>query len=283
MKSFFLNLMFASLCQIGFAQNKPSVEWADVPAGTFTMGSPAIEVDSINNAIQHEVTLSAFKISKHEVTVAQFKAFVDATKYVTDAEKGALGVEGSVILMGKKSEFKAGVDWRCDVNGHPRPESEYNHPVLHVSWNDAVAFAQWMGCRLPTEAEWEYVSRAGSITPFNTGENITTAQANYDGNYPYKNYPKGVYRNNTMPVGSFASNAWGVYDMHGNVFEWCSDWFGDYSTSAQRNPIGARTGSFRVSRGGGWNSNAQYCRSAFRSSFNPAFRCNNVGFRLVSL
>lgn len=283
MKRFFLILIFASFWQLGKAQNKPSIEWAEIPAGTFTMGSPASEVDSINNAIQHEVTLSAFKMSKHEVTVAQFKAFVDATKYVTDAEKGALGVEGSVILMGKKSEFKAGVNWKCDVNGNPRPESEYHHPVLHVSWNDAVAFAQWMGCRLPTEAEWEYASRAGSTTPFNTGENITTAQANYNGNYPYKNYPKGAYRNNTTPVGSFESNAWGLYDMHGNVFEWCSDWFGDYSTYAQSHPKGPRKGSFRVSRGGGWNSNAQYCRSAFRSSFNPSFRCNNVGFRLVSL
>lgn len=282
MKRFFLILIFAGFWLFTKSQTKPTIEWAEIPAGTFIMGSPKGEADSITNAIQHQVSLSAFKMSKHEITIAQFKAFVDATGYITDAEKGALGIEGSVISTGGESGFKAGVNWRCDVNGKPRPISEYNHPVIHVSWNDAVSFANWMGCRLPTEAEWEYACRAGTTTPFNTGSNLTTAQANYNGHYPYQKNPKGVYREKTMPVGSFAANTWGLYDMHGNVFEWCSDWFGDYSTSAQTDPKGSNDGPFRVSRGGSWLIEAQYCRSAFRSNFNPAFRCNSVGFRLVS-
>lgn len=258
------------------------IEWADIPAGTFIMGSPTSEVDRSDDETQHKVTLSAFKMSKHEVTIAQFKAFVDATGYVTDADKGTGGVDGSAIWTGSEFEFKAGVNWKCDVNGNPRPDSEYNHPVIHVSWNDATAFAQWMGCRLPTEAEWEYACRAGTTTPFNTGSNLTTAQANYDGNYPYNNNAKGEYREKTMPVGSFAANAYGLFDMHGNVWEWCSDWYGAYSTSAQTNPKGASSGSDRVLRGGGWYNFAIYCRAAFRGYITPDSRNGNLGFRLVS-
>ncbi len=255
---------------------KPAIEWASIPAGTFTMGNPTSEADET----QHQVTLSAFIMSKQEITVAQYKAFVDATGYVTDADKGT-GIDGSVIWTGSKFDFKAGVNWKCDVNGKPRPVSD-NNPVIHVSWDDAVAFAEWMGCRLPTEAEWEYAARAGTTTPFNTGSNLTTSQANYNGNYPFKNNAKGIYREKTLPAGSFAPNAWGLYDMHGNVWEWCSDWYGDYSTGAQTNPKGPSTGSFRVFRGGSWICNASKCRSAYRGSTNQGYRYHDIGFRLVS-
>lgn len=261
---------------------KPAIEWASIPAGTFTMGSPASEVGRNANETQHVVTLSAFKMSKYEVTVVQFKAFVDASGYVTDADKGAGGVRGSAIWTGIKFEFKEGVNWKCDVKGNPRPSTEYNHPVIHVSWNDAVAFAEWMGCRLPTEAEWEYACRAGTETPFNTGNNLTTTQANYDGNYPYNNNAKGDYREKTMPAGSFSPNAWGLYDMHGNVWEWCSDWYGEYSTGTQTDPKGPASGSFRVYRGGSWYYYALFCRSASRYIYYPDFRNYYVGFRLVS-
>jgi sulfatase modifying factor 1 len=271
---------------------KPAIEWADIPAGTFTMGSLTDEVSRLyGDETQHQVTLSAFKMSKYEVTVGQFKAFVDATGYVTDADKGTGGVDGSAIWTGSEFEFKAGVNWKCDVKGNPKPVSEYNHPVINVSWNDAVAFAGWMGCRLPTEAEWEYACRAGTTTLFNTGSNLTTAQANYDGDYPNNNNAKGIYRGNTMPVGSFAPNAWGLYDMHGNVFEWCadhSDWddannviVTDTYINGINNPL-CKTGSGRVLRGGGWGSKVRGCRAAIRSSSIPAGRSHGIGFRLVS-
>jgi sulfatase modifying factor 1 len=262
--------------------DKPAIEWVSIPAGTFTMGSPSNEGDRSADETQHQVTLSAFKMSKYEVTVGQFKAFVDASGYKTDADKGTGGTRGSQIWTGKKFEFVDGVNWKCDVKGNPKPVAEYNHPVIHVSWNDAVAFANWMGCRLPTEAEWEYAARAGATTPFSTGNNLPTSQANYDGNYPYNNNARGEYREKTMPVGSFASNVNGLYDMHGNVWEWCSDWYGDYQTAAQTNPTGPATGSYRVRRGGCWYYHANYCRSAYRGNFYPVSRICNMGFRLVS-
>lgn len=274
---------FISLGLFATAQTKPAIEWACIPAGTFSMGSPASEVSRGSDEIQHQVTLSAFKMSKHEITVAQFKAFVNATGYITDADKGTGGVgSGSSIWTGTKFELKAGVNWKCDVNGKVRPAAEYNHPVIHISWNDAVAFAEWMGCRLPTEAEWEYACRAGTTTPFNTGNNLTTEQANYNGNYPYNNNAKGEYREKTMPVASFSPNAWGLYDMHGNVWEWCSDWYGDYSTGAQTDPTGPASGLLHVDRGGSWDGGARLCRAAFRCSGYPGDRFNFRGFRLVS-
>ena len=228
---------------------KPTIAWVSIPAGTFTMGSPTSEVDRSSDETQHQVTLSAFKMSKYEVTFEQYDLF-------------------------------------CDATGRSKPSDEGwgrgNRPVINVSWDDASAFAEWMGCRLPTEAEWEYAARAGTTTPFSTGNNLTTTQANYEGNYPYNNNAKGEYRQKTMPVGSFAANAYGLFDMHGNVWEWCSDWYGDYSTSAQTNPKGASSGSFRVLRGGCWYEYARFCRAAYRCNVTPDDRVNGFGFRLVS-
>ena len=228
---------------------KPTIAWVSIPAGTFTMGSPTSEVDRSSDETQHQVTLSAFKMSKYEVTFEQYDLFCDATGRSKPSDGG----------------------W-----------GRGNRPVINVSWDDASAFAEWMGCRLPTEAEWEYAARAGTTTPFSTGNNLTTTQANYEGNYPYNNNAKGEYRQKTMPVGSFAANAYGLFDMHGNVCEWCSDWYGDYSTSAQTNPKGASSGSGRVFRGGCWFIIARSCRSANRFSLTPDSRGYDLGFRLVS-
>lgn len=229
--------------------NKPIIEWVSIPAGSYTMGSPASEKDRDSDETQHHVTLSAYKMSKYEVTFEQYDFFCDATGRIKPSDEG----------------------W-----------GRGKRPVINVSWDDAKAFADWMGCRLPTEAEWEYAARAGTTTPFNTGNCLSTAQANYNGDYPYSGCNKGLYREKTMPVGSFVPNEWGLHDMHGNVWEWCSDWYGDYFTSSQTNPNGPATGTVRVFRGGGWINYAYYCRSAYRFYGTPDFRYYNVGFRLVS-
>jgi sulfatase modifying factor 1 len=225
------------------------VEFVNIPAGTFTMGSPSSEVDRSSDELPHQVTLSAFKMSKNEITFAQYDAFCDAT--------------------GRTKPYDSG--W-----------GRGNRPVINVTWYDAKAFADWMGCRLPTDAEWEYACRAGTTTPFNTGNNLTTYQANYDGNYPYNGNATGTYLRKTQPVGSYPSNAWGLNDMHGNVWEWCSDWFGDYGTGSQTNPTGPSSGSFRVIRGGSWNDGARLCRSSNRDSGSPTAGKRDIGFRLVA-
>jgi formylglycine-generating enzyme required for sulfatase activity len=229
---------------------RPRMEWVAIPAGTFMMGSPGsvTNVAEDEGRPQHQVTLSGFKMSKYEVTFAQYDAFCEATGRSKPSDEG--GGRG-------------------------------NHPVINVNWNDATEFAQWMGCRLPTEAEWEYACRAGTSTPFNTGGCLPTAQANYNGNYFIEYCNKGSYLGRTQPVGSYAPNAWGLYDMHGNVWEWCSDWIGWYFSSAQTNPSGPVWGSHRVLRGGSWYNNDWRCRSSYRFSNQPSTLNDVIGFRLV--
>ncbi len=252
-------LLVAAVIFFSGALPAKATEFVPIRGGTFTMGSPEGEVDRSSNETQHQVKVSDFYIAEYEVTVAEFRKFVAATGYPWD--------EGS--------------------------QGEANDPVVNVSWNDAVAYCKALSAktgkryRLPTEAEWEYACRAGRRTPFNTGENLTTNQANYDGNYPYNNNPKGVYRQKTVPVNSFAPNAWGLYNMHGNVWEWCSDWYdGTYYDECKAqgvvtNPTGPSTRSYRVLRGGSWFTDARSCRSAFRYGATPGNRYSYVGFRLV--
>ncbi len=212
------------------AQTKPDIEWVDIPAGTFTMGSPLNESSRRQDEAQYQVKLSEFKISKYEITVKQFKEFVDATGYVTDAELKN-GYDGSVVWSGKYIPV-AGVNWKCDTRGNLRQTAEYNHPVLFVSWADATAFAEWMNCRLPTEAEWEYVCRAGTKTPFCTGDFLTYYEKYFDVKMSFNTDTGAKYFGFTLPVGTMPPNQWGVCDMHGNVSEWCRDWYGNYPTSA---------------------------------------------------
>ena len=136
--------------------------------------------------------------------------------------------------------------------------------------------------RLPTEAEWEYAARAGTTTPFAFGNCLSTNDANYKGTYPLTGCSKGQSRKTTISVGSLRKNVWGLYDMHGNVYEWCQDWYGKYPTGSVTNPTGPATGSLRVIRGGSWNDEARYCRSAFRLSDGPDFASSNLGFRLCA-
>ncbi len=223
-----------------------------ITGGTFQMGSPAKEAERMDDETQHPVRVSDFLMSRYPVTNWLYE------------------------------EFDPGHRPRRD--GHSDQDQQ---PVIYVNWYEAVMFCRWLGCRLPTEAEWEFACRAGTTTPFNTGENLTTDQANYDGNYPYKNNRKGKYLEKTTPVGQYSPNARGFYDMHGNVREWCRDWYGEKyydecnGQGIVENPQGPATGSYRVLRGGSWNSIAQYCRSALRSYVGPDSRNGLLGFRLV--
>ena len=244
-----ITVLIIFFISITVSAQKPIIEWVDIPAGTFTMGSPKSELEREKNETQHQVTLGGFKMSKYEITYEQYDSF-------------------------------------CEATGRTKPEDQgwgrENRPVVKVSWFDAKAFADWMGCRLPTEAEWEYACRAGTTTPFFSGTNLTTEQANYNGNYPYYKNAKGKYYERTMKRGSFDPNAWGLFDMCGNAFEWCSDWLGDYPVEAQTNPQGPLTGTVRVLRGGSWYSYAVYCRSASRDSRDPNVHYDDFGFRIVS-
>ncbi|HQL70329.1 MAG TPA: SUMF1/EgtB/PvdO family nonheme iron enzyme, partial [Bacteroidales bacterium] len=230
------------------------IEMVLIKGGTFTLGSPADEADRGSNEAQHQITLNDFFIGKYEVTFEQYDSFCAAT--------------------GRKKSNDQG--W-----------GRGKRPVINVTWNDAAAYCQWLSeqtgknYRLPTEAEWEYCCRSGTLTPFNTGNCLSASQANYDGNYPYGSCSEGEYRQKTLPVGSFSTNAFGLYDMHGNVWEWCSDWYSDYSTDAQTNPKGAESGSYRVCRGGSWLDYARICRSAGRGHNGQSFSADNLGFRLV--
>jgi len=262
-------------------------EFVKIKGGTFSMGSPEDEINRSTDEIQHDVKINDFYMAKHTVTLGQFEIFMLESSYRTDADKDG----GSYLWNGKEWKKKSGVNWRCDAKGEVQKDKR--HPVIHASWNDACEYGKWLSqkyhatFRLPTEAEWEYACRAGTGTPFNTGENLTTDQANYDGNYPYKNFPKGQYLQKTTPVGSHPPNAWGLYDMHGNVWEWCGDWYDEkyYAACNQQgivtNPTGPGTGSYRVIRGGSWLSEAQYCRAASRNSHRPGNRDVSIGFRLV--
>ena len=169
-----------------------------------------------------------------------------------------------------------------------RFQDNANNPVENVSWDDVQAFIQRLNqsqpgllARLPSEAEWEYACRAGTSTPFAFGDNIATEQVNYNGDYPYAAAAKGENRKKTLPVKSLPANPWGLYEMHGNVWEWCADWYGDYEHTAAIDPAGPREGSGRVLRGGSWGNFARSTRSAYRDWYLPVARNGRNGFRLA--
>ncbi|MCL2179559.1 MAG: SUMF1/EgtB/PvdO family nonheme iron enzyme [Treponema sp.] len=257
-----------------------------IQGGTFTMGSPANEPGYISTETQRQVTVSSFSMGVNPVTVGEFRRFVNASRYQTEAERSG----GGHVWTGSQWETRADANWR-----NPYFTQADNHPVVLVTWNEAVQYCNWLsaqegltpaynisgtnvtwnrsanGYRLPTEAEWEYACRAGTTTAYNTGASITTNQANYD---------RTSY--STTPVGNYAANRYGLHDMHGNVWEWCWDWYGDYPAGAQNDPTGASSGWGRVLRGGSWNLSAAYIRSASRNlSTSPTDRGIDSGFRVV--
>ena len=263
----------------GSSVNGPlNIETALIPAGTFTMGSPITEgIDEL----QHQVTLSAFRMSKYETSNAQFAAFLNA-KSIGSNGLYALGAYPSELLIFDCGPFNGlfytGSQWQAAAGIE-------NHPVVCVTWYGATEFATYAGGQLPTEAEWEYACRGNTTTAFSTGACLNNTQANYYWDPPLPGcsdtittFPLGQ----TQAINSYSPNAFGLHNMHGNVLEWCADWLGTYSTTAQTNPTGASTGSSRVVRGGSWYYDARYCRSAYRSGYNPGgINGDYIGFRLA--
>ena len=248
-----------------------------IGGGTFQMGSPESENWRIDDETQHQVSVGPFYMDPYETTQKEY-----------------------LRLMGENPSTFTGDDL----------------PVENISWLDAIRYANaksteggltpvytiteggvtWdlsaNGYRLPTEAEWEYACRAGTSTPFNTEKSLSAAEANFYGHYPYEieeNYfnnsvleaKPGEYRQTTIAVGNFEPNAWGLYDMHGNVNEWCWDYYGAYDVNAADDPTGPSSGTRHVYRGGGWNDFAKNMRSAYRAAGQEDMHSYNLGLRLA--
>lgn len=232
-----------------------------IPAGTFGMGSPASEKEGLD---------------------AMMKAYSDETQHQVTLTQG--------FWMGKFEVTQE--QWTQIMGSNP---SRYTHatglPVERVNWIECQDFVRKLnllipggGFSLPSEAQWEYACRAGTKEPFSFGETISTDQANYDGTKIYGGGQQGVLRGKTVPVGSFPANAWGLHDMHGNVYEWCVDWYDKCSAMPVIDPQGPTVGESRVLRGGSYSAPPAFCRSAWRMTGPPPdYRDSGIGFRIIRL
>lgn len=268
-----------------------------IPAGKFMMGSPASERDREADETQHAVTISRpFYLGKMLVTVDQFSVFAQDTGYKTDAERTG-STTGFRIRDGKFEFVRGGATWQ-----QPSFQQAGNHPVVHVSWNDAQAFCAWLSKKtgttvvLPTEAQWEYAARAGTTTAYPWGDNPEDGQGWINGadqtlkaqltNPPpemeFFGWHDGFVF--TSPVGSFRANAFGVYDMTGNVWQWINDLYEPYRAESAIDPAGAASGTRRILRGGSWMFHARYSRLAgYRNYQVPETSTGRDGFRIAVL
>lgn len=238
-----------------------------IPAGSFSMGC-LFSGGRSDETPMHEVELNPFYMDVNEVTVGQFRGFVAESGYDYDFD----------------------IAWHKTLGTVAKYSPTEKHPMIYVDWRDAVAYSKWAGKRLPTEAEWEYAARGGLV-----GKRPDGTEASYGREYSWgdeidgteANYDKKLGR--TSVVGSYKANGYGLYDMAGNVWEWCSDWYGNdyyskrwHANSTAKNPRGPATGSGRVFRGGSWSSTAFSLRVARRGYHSPYHRSDDLGFRCVS-
>lgn len=234
--------------------NSIGMEFKRIPVGNFIMGSPVGEKDrNPDEGVRLVEIRNPFYLGIYEVTQAQ---------------------------------------WRAVMGNNPSCFTGDDRPVEQVSWNDVSAFIDKLNARektdkyrLPTEAEWEYACRSRTAGPFSFGNCLSTTEANYNGNYPYSGCMKGEYWGKTLPVGSLRANAFGLYDMHGNVLEWCQDrydksYYHSNPSHSFRNPT---TGVKRMIRGGGWYLPAYLCRSAHRDIYGQEYGCDAIGFRMLRI
>ena len=280
MKKQILSLLTGAFMIISAAaQKNPPADFVQIQGGAFQMGSPESEDWRSNDETFHRVTVAPFYLAKHEVTQ---KAYREVTgKNPSTFSGDDLPVESVTWL--EAVEFCNALSLR---EGRT-PAYTVSGGGAQVAWNRGAN-----GYRLPTEAEWECAARAGTTTPFYSRKTPGADDVNFYGHYPYQieqNYfndsvletRPGVYRARTLAVGSFAPNPNGLYDIYGNVGEWCFDYYADYGTAAQTNPTGAASGTRRVYRGGGWNDFGKNLRSAYRAAMPQANSSHSVGIRLA--
>ena len=270
-------------------------EMVVVPAGSFTMGSSSQEQALASSAgmqanwtawespesPQHQVQMPSFAAGRYAVTKGEFAVFVRSGGYRTEAEQG----DGCYMRTWEGWKKDAAYNWR-KVGFAQRDD----HPVVCVSWNDTQAYIQWLNrtsgksYRLLSEAEREYAARGGTQTAFWWGDSVTTSQANYNGNWSYNGSPKGQYRQATVPVNSFSANPFGLYNVHGNVWEWTQDCLHANYTGAPTDGTAWTAGctaNNRVLRGGSWFGNPESLRSGSRLWNDPFIRSIYNGFRLA--
>jgi sulfatase modifying factor 1 len=279
-----------------------------VEGGEFLMGTETSEgFPADGEGPIRPVKLNAFHISPYSVTNHEFKAFVEATGYVTEAEhfgwSYVFHLLASEEVKSKVNQVPQGVPWWLPVQGalwnkpegpDSNIEARMNHPMIHVSWHDAEAYCKWSGTRLPSEAEWEYAARGGLIQKtYPWGDMLKPDKEHrcniWQGKFPTVNHASDGYVS-TAPVGTYEPNGYGLYNMSGNVWEWwewCSDWFTPHyhRETSQKNPVYTKPTGKRSMRGGSFLCHLSYCnryRVAARSSNTPDSSTSNCGFRVVS-
>ena len=271
-------------------EEPPALTLLWIPPGRFWMGSPATEVNqSEAEGPQHLVQLQGFFMGQTPITQAQWREVA--------LWQALAGERWGRELKPNPSGFQS-AEGKGEARLLAGETSTDNRPVERVSWHDAMEFCSRLSQRtgrhytLPSEAQWEYACRAGTSTPFHFGETITTEIANYDGTYTYANGPKGEDRQQTTPVGMFPANAWGLQDMHGNVWEWCLDnWHGSYEGAPVDGSAWLKEPGMndqkdeirRLLRGGSWSNLPGFCCSACRNHVRPGGANDDVGFRVVCL
>ena len=239
-----------------------------VPGGTFTMGNNSGREEE---KPEHEVQLNSFLIDPHEVTVAEFAQFIIETNYITDAERDNFSY--IIDSISGKLSIGRGINWKYDPFGRLRPISSFDNPVIHISWEDATAYSEWVNKRLPTEAEWEFAAKSGGTDKFTySGSNSANRVAWYRGN---------SISDGTHQIQQKLPNSLGLYDMSGNVWEWCSDYYGStyYKDSELINPKGPQKGPWHSLRGGSWYNSSSDIRTTSRYFYEYAVRGFDLGFR----
>jgi len=263
---FLLISIFVFAVLVNSCTGKHSTKMVHINGGTFLMGSPGDEYDRDFDETQNEITVSSFLIGMYQVTQKEYRSLM---------KKNPSHFKGDNLPVDSANWFNA-IEFCNRLSKRDGLEPAYRYDELNVIWDRNAN-----GYRLPTEAEWEYACRAGTTSPFSTGDNITSDQANFNGDFPYVNEGHLVYLETTTAVGSYPPNPWGIYDMHGNVFEWCWDWHDYYVHRQYFNPVGPDSGRNRVIRGGSWTNGGYVLRSAYRGIYIPSSSNERIGFRVA--